>query len=99
MEYDTQTFAAITKKILKKKTLKITVPLGIVKMLAFGLEKVYGLWGVIPSLNTDKYNVISSSNWRCETEPLQRDFGFIAEYDLEKGIVEAIEWYKSEHWL
>jgi UDP-glucose 4-epimerase len=98
-EYDTQTFAAITKKVLRKKTVRITVPSGIVKQLAFGLEKFYGLWGSIPTLNTDKYNVISSTNWRCETEPLQRDFGFTAEYDLEKGVGEAIDWYKSEHWL
>jgi nucleoside-diphosphate-sugar epimerase len=98
-EYDTQTFAAITKKILQRKTIKIKVPSVIVKHLAFGLEKLYGLWGTIPTLNTDKYNVLSSTNWRCETEPAQRDFGFIAEYDLEKGISETIDWYKSEHWL
>jgi len=98
-EYDTRTFAAITKKILQKKTLKITVPSVIVKKLAFGLEKVFGLWGTIPTLNTDKYNVLSSANWRCETEPLLHDFGFIAEYDLEKGIRETIDWYKTEHWL
>ena len=98
-EYDTKTFAAITKKILQRKTVKITVPAAIVKQLAYGLEKLYGLWGAIPTLNTDKFNVLSSANWRCETDPLQRDFGFIAEYDLEKGISETIDWYKSEHWL
>jgi nucleoside-diphosphate-sugar epimerase len=98
-EYDTKTFAAITKKILKRKTVKITVPSVIVKQLAFGLEKLYGLWGTIPTLNTDKYNVLSSTNWRCETDPLQHDFGFIAEYDLEKGVSETIDWYKTEHWL
>jgi nucleoside-diphosphate-sugar epimerase len=98
-EYDTQTFAAITKKILQRKTLKITVPPVIVKHLAFGLEKLYGLWNTIPTLNTEKYRVLSSNNWRCEIEPLQRDFGFIAEYDLEKGVKETIEWYKTEHWL
>ncbi len=98
-EYDTKTFAAITKKILQKRTLKITVPSGIVKQLAFGLEKLFGLWGTMPTLNTDKYNVLNSSNWRCETEPLLRDFGFIAGYDLENGIRETIDWYKTEHWL
>ena len=98
-EYDTQTFAAITKKILRKKTVRITVSAGIVKQLAAGLEKIYGLWGSIPTLNTDKYNVLSSRNWKCEVDPLQRDFGFIAGYDLEKGIAETINWYKTEHWL
>jgi nucleoside-diphosphate-sugar epimerase len=98
-EYDTETFAAITKRILGKKTVRITVPSGIVKQLAFGLEKLYGLWGSIPTLNTDKYRVLSSSNWRCETAPLQNDFDFVAEYDLEKGVRETIEWYRKEKWL
>jgi nucleoside-diphosphate-sugar epimerase len=98
-EYDTRTFAAIAKKILQKRTLKITIPSGIVKKLAIGLEKLFGMWGTIPTLNTDKYNVLSSVNWRCETEPLLRDFGFIAEYDLESGVRETIDWYKTEHWL
>ena len=98
-EYDTKTFAEITKRILQKKTIKITVPAGIVKQLAFGLEKLCGLWGSMPTLNTDKYNVLSSVNWRCETGPLQKDFNFTAEYDLEKGVRETIEWYKKEKWL
>ncbi|MCX6245671.1 MAG: NAD(P)-dependent oxidoreductase [Bacteroidetes bacterium] len=98
-EYDTQTFAAITKEVLGKKTIRITVPAGLVKQLAAGLESLYSCWGGIPTLNRDKYNVLASSNWRCEVEPLQRDFGFNAEYDLEKGVRETIAWYKKEHWL
>jgi nucleoside-diphosphate-sugar epimerase len=99
MEYDTKTFSAITKKILQKKTIKITIPPVVVRHLAYGLENIYRIWGTIPTLNTDKYNVLSSRNWRCETEPLLRDFGFIAGYDLEKGVGETIDWYKKEHWL
>ena len=75
-EYDTETFASITKKVLNRKTIKIRVPSAIVKQLASGLEKFYGIWGGIPTLNKDKYNVLISKNWRCETEPLQNDFGF-----------------------
>jgi UDP-glucose 4-epimerase len=98
-EYDTKTFASITKMILKKRTIKVTVHPVIVKHLASGIEKMFSLWGAIPTLNTDKYKVLSSINWRCETEPLQTDFGFIAEYDLERGIRETIDWYKTQHWL
>ncbi|MGA3014188.1 MAG: NAD(P)-dependent oxidoreductase [Bacteroidales bacterium] len=98
-EYDTETFARITKEVLNKKTIKIRVPSLIVKYIASGLEKFYGIWGAIPTLNKDKYNVLISTNWRCEIEPLQNDFGFIAEYDLEHGIKETIEWYNTQHWL
>jgi nucleoside-diphosphate-sugar epimerase len=98
-DYTTEEFAAITKKILGKKTVRLTVPSGLVKGLAWGLEKVCGLWGSIPTLNTDKYNVLSSVNWRCEVKPLQDDFSFRAEYDLEKGVEDAIAWYKANGWL
>ena len=98
-EYDTKEFAAITKRILQKKTVKIVVPTPVVKYLALGLEKLYGLWGTIPTLNSDKFNVLSSQNWKCETEPLQKDFNFKADYDLEKGVMETIDWYKKEKWL
>lgn len=98
-EYDTESFAAIAKKYLHKKTIKITLPPGIVRQLAFLLERTYGLWGSIPTLNTDKFNVMKSTNWRCEIEPLQRDFGFFAHYDLDKGVKETVEWYKNEGWL
>lgn len=98
-EYDTETFAAIAKKHLNKKSFRVTIPPGIVRQLAVVLEKIYGLWGSIPTLNSDKFNVLSSTNWRCETEPLKTDFGFKAEYDLDKGVRETIEWYKREGWL
>lgn len=98
-EYDAKSFAAITKKILQKKTVKIIIPSFIVKQIATVLEKIYSLWGKVPLLNTDKYKVLSSLNWRCESDPLHTDFGFVAEYDLEKGIRETINWYKSQHWI
>lgn len=98
-EYTSREFSEITKKVLQKKTLRITVPLFIVKTIATVGEKVASLWGSVPTLNTDKYNVLSSTNWRCEVEPLQHDFGFRAEYDLSRGVEEAVKWYKDNKWL
>ena len=63
------------------------------------MEKIYGLWGAIPTLNTDKYKVLASVNWKCETAPLQSDFNFQAEYDLDKGVKDALEWYHKEGWI
>ena len=98
-EYPSEYFAEVTKKILGKKTLRITVPLFLVKTIATTGESLASLWGKIPTLNTDKYNVLKSTNWRCDSGPLASDLGFTAEYDLEKGVAEVIEWYKKENWL
>ncbi len=98
-EYPSELFAEITKKALGKKTFRFTVPLFVVKTIAATGERVAGLWGSMPTLNTDKYNVLKSTNWRCEFEPLEKDFGFKAEYDLEKGVAETLAWYKKEKWI
>ena len=98
-EYPSELFADITKKALGKKTIRFTVPLPVVKTIALVGESLAGLWGGMPTLNTDKYNVLRSTNWRCEVEPLLNDFGFTAEYDLEKGVKETLAWYKKEGWL
>ena len=98
-EYTTKEFAAITKNYLKKKTVRITVPKGTVKVLASILESLYSLWNAMPTLNSDKYSVLSAKNWRCETDPLQQDLQFRARYDLEKGVAETIAWYREHGWL
>jgi len=98
-EYDTEAFAAITRKVLGKKTLTLRVPETLVGGMAWFLEKLYGAWGSVPTLNTDKFRVLKSTNWKCEVRPLYDDLGFRPEYDLEKGVTEAIEWYRKEKWL
>ena len=98
--YTNDEYAAIVKRILnKKRTLKLKTPLCMVKAISATLDTVYGWFGKSPTLNRDKYNMLRATNWKCETAPLEEDFGFRAEYDLERGMREAIEWYIKERWL
>jgi nucleoside-diphosphate-sugar epimerase len=97
--YLSEEYADIVKKHLNKKTIKIRVPLFLVRFISVLLEFFYGIFGRTPLLNKDKYNILSSLNWKCEVEPLYNDFNFIAQYDLDKGVKESIEWYKENKWL
>ena len=97
--YTAEEFASITKKILNKKTIKLFVPLFIVKSIAYLLETVNGWFGKVPTLNMDKYNVLKARNWLCDTSDLVKDFDFKPEYFLEDGVKEAISWYKENQWL
>jgi len=98
--YTNDEYAAIVKKILNKKyTFKLKTPLFLVKAISTTLDTVCGWFGTSPTLNRDKYNMLKATNWKCETAPLEKDFNFCAEYDLERGMIEAIEWYKKEKWL
>lgn len=97
--YLSEEFAAIVKKHLHKKTIKIKIPLFIVKFISIILETIFGLFGRTPVLNKDKYNILSSLNWKCDIEPLIRDFNFKAQYNLDRGLKESIDWYKENKWL
>ena len=97
--YDNREYAAIVKKHLHRKALYLPIPLFLVKAISYTLDTIGGWFGVSPTLNKDKYKIMRATNWMCESEPLQRDLGFEAEYDLDKGIEACVKWYKAEKWL
>ncbi|MFA6779618.1 MAG: NAD(P)-dependent oxidoreductase [Paludibacteraceae bacterium] len=93
-------YAKLAKDELGVKfTLPIKVPCFLVKALAYTLDTTYGWFGKTPTLNKDKYNILSALNWRCETGPLENELGFRAEYNLQRGLRECIDWYRKEGWL
>lgn len=98
--YTNKEYGSIVRKHLgKKRTLKLKVPLFLVKGISYLLDTVYGWFGSTPTLNKDKYHILKCMNWKCEVETLQKEVGFTADYDLEKGIAESIAWYKDEKWF
>ncbi|MDR1698976.1 MAG: NAD-dependent epimerase/dehydratase family protein, partial [Prevotellaceae bacterium] len=98
--YTNTEYSEIVKQALgKKRVLKLAVPLFLVKMISYTLDFVCGLFGKSPTLNKDKYKLISAHNWRCETGPLVQDLDFVPEVFLEDGVRKSIEWYKKEGWI
>jgi nucleoside-diphosphate-sugar epimerase len=97
--YGNREYAAIVKTHLNRRALYLPVPLFLVKAVAYALDTVYGWFGASPTLNRDKYKIMRAVNWKCDTEPLQRDLNFKAAYDLDKGIEACVKWYKAEKWL
>jgi nucleoside-diphosphate-sugar epimerase len=95
-DYTAGEFAAMVKSILRKRTLSVTFPLPVVKMLSWILEIVYALWGGIPLLNRDKFFILSSMNWRCDHQPLFNDLAFHPEYDLRRGLEETLGYCREQ---
>lgn len=85
------------KQALKKKTITFKVPLSIVKLIARFLEAAQKKKA--PVLNLEKVNELAAENWKCSILKAQKDLDYQPEYDLEKGIMETIQWYKNEKWL
>ena len=98
--YTQKEFRAIVCKALgKKHVLPVVCPLWIVKIVC-AILSWYGKMTLKPTtLNNDKYKILKQRNWLCDTTPAQRDFGFKAQYTLEQGVNEAIDWYKQAGWL
>lgn len=97
--YTSSSFLSLVKQVLKKKTLRLVFPMFLVRIIAFLSEKLSCIFGVSPTLNTEKYKEISSKNWLCDSSEIVKDFGFIPEYNLQRGLEETIAWYKNEKLL
>jgi len=87
------------KEYLNKKTLKIKVPTGLVRGIAYVNETVGKVFGKMPALNLEKVNILESLNWKCDIRPLKTDFNFTPKYNLSTGLKETIEWYQKNGWL
>lgn len=93
--YDRYALADYSKQILHKKTFRIHLPLVVVKALAWFLEKAYVYSKATPTLNIEKLNELTASNWVCDIENAKTDLGYLPKYDLEAGLSETLQWYKQ----
>lgn len=84
---------------LNRRNLHVPVPVGFAKIIAAIYEFISKAMKRPPVFNVEKVNELSAHNWNCDIQPTQLDFNFKAEYDLEKGMNETIEWYKKEGWM
>ena len=97
--YTQKDFGRLVANALGKKILlPITVPLGLCELVC-NLSEKFASSKKIPVLNRDKYQILKQRNWTCDTSKAKRDLGFVADYDLEKGLQECIAWYKENGWL
>jgi nucleoside-diphosphate-sugar epimerase len=97
--YDSRMFNATAKKFLKKKTLAVTIPTFVVKPIAYTTETLAALFGTIATINRERLKEFEARNWSVDITPLQNETGYRAEYNLESGLKDTIEWYKAKGWL
>ena len=89
----------VQKELNKKRVIRLTLPLFLVKSISFLSEKSAALFGKTSTLNSDKYKIFKQRNWKCDISELQKDLNFIADYDLEAGVKESVAWYKEVGWI
>ncbi len=97
--YDGKILGNMIKKQLAKRTLRISFPIGLVRLIAIISESSKYISGKQALLNLDKINELESTNWQCDIQPITDEINFKPDYNLKEGIQETIEWYKHTKWL
>jgi UDP-glucose 4-epimerase len=99
INYEKQQFGETVRKVLGKRTLKISIPLVPLRWTIKVLEMVYGWFGSQPFLNEEELNEISSPNWLCDSSEIWTVLGTAPQYPMEKGVPETVRWYQEKGWL
>lgn len=97
--YNRYDLANVTKQILHKKTLKLHLPVPLVRYMAIFLEKVYERRKAVPALNMEKMYELTAVNWSCDIRKLEQELGYFPQTLLEEGLEETLNWYKVNKWL
>lgn len=98
--YTSKAYTKILKEVLHKKhILKITFPLFVVKIISVFAGLYCWITGKPSLINPDKYKIMKQRNWTCDVSSLEKDLGFKASYNLQKGMEETVAWYKENGWL
>ena len=98
--YDSRTFSDLIQRELGISfLLRIKAPLWLLRIITAVGDRWGKMTGKVSALNNDKYHILRQRNWKCDISPARRDLGFTPEYNLERGVKEAMAWYKDNGWL
>lgn len=94
----TQTeFRAIVAKALgRKAVIPVKLPLWAAWVASFVAEKWSHITLKPSTLNRDKFKIMRQRNWNCSVADAERDFGFKADFPLERGIDLTVKAYLAE---
>jgi UDP-glucose 4-epimerase len=98
--YQTEDLGAAVRQALgKKSTLKIRLPLALVRQVA-AVSETIGKWQnkAVP-LNRDKIAELAADNWHCDAGALLNELQYKPRYDLYGGMIDAVQWYRHKGWL
>lgn len=95
--YDRYQLAEVAKKILNRRTLKMHIPLPVVRLIAGTMERTARR--KVPTLNRDKLAELTAPGWQLSIEKAAKELGFCPKYNLELGLQHTIAWYQEHKWF
>ena len=97
--YDRYALGQFARKALNKRTFKFHLPIFIVSAMATVMDLLYRNSKNAPTLNPEKMAELTAVNWACNIDSARTDLGFEPVFDLEKGLVQTMDWYKANKWI
>jgi nucleoside-diphosphate-sugar epimerase len=83
----------------RKRTLKLQLPIAVLKPVAALVGQI-GQWrGQPTALNLEKVAELAAKNWLCDSKNLFSDTRFKPQHNLASGMKAAVDWYKNAGWL
>jgi nucleoside-diphosphate-sugar epimerase len=99
MVYDKYAMGEVVKALLQKKTIRLHIPIPVVRLVARVLDTAYAFSSKTPTINREKLPELMAESWACSIEKARTELDFEPQYDLKKGLAETIRWYKNNNWL
>lgn len=99
-DYDSRAFSDLLQQEMGTKcVLHIKAPIWFLRLVCGFNTWMTGFTGKLQTLNMDKFQILKQRNWRCDITPARRDLGYNPQWPLDRGVKEAVAWYKQEGWL
>lgn len=97
--YEKEDLGRYIRMILKKKTLAVHIPLGLLHPLLRISDSVHRVMGKHAFLGSEKLKEIAAANWLCDSSVLWNEISLTPSYLLEDGLRETADWYRTQRWL
>ena len=98
--YNSRAFSdLIQKEMGNPPVLHIKAPLWFLRGVCAASQLINGWLNKASALNGDKYHILSQRNWQCDITSACNELDYQPQYPLERGVKEAIAWYRKEGWL
>ncbi len=94
MAYTQKEFRTMVAEALGGRwVLPLKLPMWTVFAVSAVAEKIAAWRGKASTLNRDKYKIMKQRNWNCDVSDAQADFGFHADFPLERGVRATVDAY------
>jgi len=86
-------------RAMQRRTLAITVPVGITPVIAALGESFAKIARKPALLNFDKVREMRETHWICSAEKARSQLGFTTTLSLDAGLQQTVRWYREHEWL